>query len=106
MSQSDGQGLGLMDLIAALRAEVEAAQDKFSSGKKPMFYIDAVEVEVHFVVESAASAGGGLHIYFLTVEGKHEYKAQNIHKLKVSLKPQGDPISFGRPSDPRVRTQD
>ena len=105
--QESVQPLGLLELLTALRGEIEAAQKQFSAGKTPALYVDTVEAEVNFVVETGNTGGGGVRVYFVTVEGKHEYKSQNVHKLKLTLKPSKDhaPIGVAHPSKSAERSK-
>ena len=60
--EAAGQGLGLSELIDALRKEVESAQSKVTSrGKVPLFSIGEVEAEVQFVVEKKSAGKGGIN---------------------------------------------
>ena len=78
--------LGLNDLLGKLRSEIETAQAAFAN-KTPLFSIKVVEAEVHFVIDRTTSGGGGLHLHFIAVDGKHEYRSEEVHKLKIVLEP-------------------
>jgi hypothetical protein len=99
--------LGLVDLVNALRLELEIAQKQFAPGRDAMLYLETAEAEVNFVVEAADTARGGVRVYFVTVEGKHEYKSLNVHKLKLILKPgKGQPpIRVAGPSSAKEHPQ-
>lgn len=58
--------LGLVDLVAKLRAEIESAQKRLEKqNQTPMFVLKQVEAEIHFVVQKVVKGGGGLEFHFL-----------------------------------------
>jgi hypothetical protein len=84
-------GLGLAALLSELRSEIEAAQRQLLSEKKePMFVIRDVEAQVHFTVDRSTTGGGGLKFHLFAVEGKHEYRRENVHCLTLKLEPAGN----------------
>lgn len=87
--------LGLSELLAALRLEIEVAQTRLKTERKTaVLAIKTVEAEVHFLVDKTTSGKGGANIHFFAAEAKHEYKSENVHKLRITLEPTESPIEF------------
>jgi len=89
--------LGLADLFTALRAEINKAVENLrQSGEAAMFELKEAEVEIHFVATREGKGKAGVDIPGLfAVELGGTYKAENLHKLKVTLKPKPTPEGKG-----------
>ena len=72
--------ISLGEFIKDVKKELMEAQD--TSGD-PFFELDEVRLEVSFVLDTAAKAGGKL----LVVELGAETKAQQTHKVSLTLRP-------------------
>lgn len=76
--------IGLADVIDSLRREL-LELDRRATEK--IFLLGDVELEMKFVVEKQAEAGGKGHYLFLAAEAKGSYKSANIHTIKLKLEP-------------------
>jgi len=72
--------ISLGDFIKDVKKELIEAQD--TSGD-PFFELEEVHLEVSFVLDTSAKAGGKL----LVVELGGETKAQQTHKVSLTLRP-------------------
>ncbi len=78
--------LGLVELIERLKHEIGELQFR----RSPMFTIEAVELELKFIVERTADASGSVHWVLFAAEAKGEYKDQHVNTIKLTLKPLAD----------------
>ena len=78
--------ISLGDFIQDVKRELIAAQDK--SGD-PFYELTDVQLEVSFVLDATAKAGGKL----LVVELGGETKAQQTHKVTLKLQPLEKPVA-------------
>lgn len=86
---SPREPLGLAELLTALRIEIDKAiVNQERSGKDAIFQLKEAEVEIHFVVSTEGKDGVSVGIPKLfAVEMGDSTKAENLHKLKVTLSP-------------------
>jgi hypothetical protein len=75
--------LGLVQLIRQLKIELGELQ----LTPNPLFSIEAVDVELKFVVEKSVDAGGKAHWILYAAEAKGQYKNQHINTIKLTLRP-------------------
>ncbi len=96
----NGGGIGLAELLGQIRAEIEESRGNLSkSGKKPLMDWESAEIEISFAVKKKGSAGGKAKFFVFAVEAGGEYKSEQIHRLKLQLKPHKG-IGLFDPNDP------
>jgi lipopolysaccharide export system protein LptA len=78
--------VGLADWIEQLRTELEAAT-KAGVGKRVVFEVDQIELEMELTVTSEKSANGGLKFWVLTANGAAKYGNGAKQRVKLSLTP-------------------
>jgi hypothetical protein len=88
--------IGLAELIAQVREEIEEAQEKLrASGKQAMIDWESAEIVISFGVTKGGNAKGSANIHIFAIEAGGEYKSEEVHRLTLRLKPHDDsPISF------------
>jgi hypothetical protein len=87
------EGLGLVELLQALRREIEESQEGLAvDGKAPLFTLKSAEAEVNFVVDRTKSDSGGVKFYVISADLKDEHKHGTVHKLKIVLGPADDQV--------------
>lgn len=86
---TDVTKIGLAQFLQALRTELDQARtDLKNDGKDAFLDLENAEVEIHFVVEKEAKSGLDVDIIGLfALEAGGKYHTENIHKLKLKLKP-------------------
>lgn len=100
------KSIGIADLLAQVRAEIDLAQERLSSsGKEPAIDWESAEVEISFAVSKTVDAKGGVNYLIFAVEAGGELKSEEIHRLTIKLKPHEDSrtvnLDFGTtPSNP------
>jgi Trypsin-co-occurring domain 2 len=98
MGNSDG--IGLAQLLGQIRAEIEESRSNLSkSGKEPLMDWESAEIEISFAVKKKGGAGAKAKFLVFAVEAGGEYKSEQIHRLKLQLKPHKG-IGVFDPNDP------
>ncbi len=97
---AESNGIGLAELLFQLRGELDKAQEKLrTSGHAPAIDWESAEVEISFGVAKEAKAEGGVDFYVFSIGGGGKYKSEQVHRLKLQLKPHGGSnrknLSFG-----------
>jgi hypothetical protein len=78
------ESTNLFQLLTQLRKEIETSQpDMLVNEQKPAFELQDVEVEAKFTVSGGGEAG--IHIHVVKVGA--EVKAEQVHTIKLKLKP-------------------
>ena len=81
-------GPTLIDMLTDLRTAIEGSQQSLRvDSKDALFRFETVEVEVNFVVEKTKKGEAGVRWLFVTVGGQANYSTEQVHKLKMVLKP-------------------
>ena len=75
--------IGLVELIEQLKREPGELQ----LSRSHMFSIDAVQLELKFVVERSIDASGKATWVLFAAEAKGEYKDQRVNTITLSLRP-------------------
>jgi hypothetical protein len=84
----NSNGIGLAELLFQLRGELDKAQEKLrTSGEAPAIDWESAEVEISFGVAKEAKAEGGVDFYVFSIGGGGKYKSEQVHRLKLQLKP-------------------
>ncbi|MDO0910269.1 hypothetical protein QQM39_05140 [Streptomyces sp. DT2A-34] len=91
---ADGQqadradGLGLADMIAALRTELEDAQRR-AAAESLRFGITDVEVEAMVQITRNTAGRAGVQFWVLQAGGEHARGNATTHRIKLNLKVPG-----------------
>jgi hypothetical protein len=89
----DTQGVGVADLLEALRDDIEESRRRLAeSGKEAMFDVEDVEVEVAVTITRTTDVRGGVKVTvlgFLGVDAgaSHQRGRDAVNRLKLTLKP-------------------
>ena len=75
--------LGIYELAKAVRNEIKKIIDDPEIRKKPILYLDSLDLELNVVVSKAAKTG----LKFLVVTVGADYEKENISRIKLSFKP-------------------
>jgi hypothetical protein len=90
----------LKDLIGQLRREItEAVSDRIAHDERPLFRLDGVDLEVHFVIEQEESLEGSASAKLLAVVGfkagaKQTYSEEQVQKVTLHLSALKTPTSL------------
>ena len=85
---ASANGIGLAELLAQIGVEIEESQSNLSkSGKKPLMDWESAEIEISFAVKKKVSGGGKAKFFVFAIEAGGEYKSEQLHRLKLQLKP-------------------
>jgi hypothetical protein len=92
MAESKAEEIGLAKFLAQVRMEIEAAQAYLAdSGKPALLDWTEAELEISFEVKREVDAKGGVKFYVFAVEAGGKYSSEQVHKLKLKLKPSEGP---------------
>lgn len=78
-------GLGLADMVAALRSELEEAQRR-AQGKALRFGIADVEVEATVQITRNAAGRAGVQFWVVQAGGELARGSATTHRIKLNLK--------------------
>lgn len=80
--------VSLLEFIQKLRDDIEESQHQLQeAGKEPMFKIDKVDVEAHFVLRKELGGKAGVQFYFVTLGAEGKYGTEEVHTIKLSFSP-------------------
>ena len=79
--------LTLKTLIRAVNQELwEARAERLSDGRKAIFQVEELTLEVSFVVTESSEGGGGIDFKIVKADGKVKYDDQSVQKIVLKLK--------------------
>ncbi len=78
-------GIGLSNMVAALRHELEAAQVE-SEKKRLRFEVEDIELELQIVAEDLTKSGLGIKFWILNPSVEASEKRISTQKLRLKLK--------------------
>jgi hypothetical protein len=85
---ASANGIGLAELLGQIREEIEESRSNLrKSGKQPLMDWESAEIEISFTVAKNASGSGNAKFLVFAVEAGGDYKAEQVHRLKIQLKP-------------------
>jgi len=90
-------GIGLADVIRALRAELDESRAD-AQGKDVRFQVGPVDLEFQVAITSTDEVGGGVKFWVLDASGKSTDVTSTTHTIKIQLTPsdaQGDQVYTG-----------
>jgi len=95
------KSIGLADFLTQIRSEIELSQQNLKAqGKIAMLNLDSAEVEVSFGVKKEVTGSGGVEFYIFAIEAGGGHKSEEIHRLKLKLKPAGStPVAVAEVED-------
>jgi hypothetical protein len=83
--------IGLAELLAQVRAEIEQSrEDLRASGKPAAIDWESAEIEVSFGVTKEIDASGKASFHIFAIEAGGKYNSQEVHRLTLRLKPHGE----------------
>ena len=77
----DGEKFGIQELIAKVRAELQA-----SASKDPMFHVSEFDLEVSFVVKSGFTQSGKVNYELVAVDSGTSFSRERVQKLVLRMK--------------------
>lgn len=85
--QKNDQSLPIGDLIRRIQNDlIESQRQRESEGQPPLFEVDSLTLEVHFVVTRSTKTTGGFDLKVITFGGETTYTSEQVHKISLSLK--------------------
>ncbi len=88
MADNGTEEMGLAKFLAQVRMEIDAAQRHLAaSGKAAVLDWTEAELEISFEVKREIDAKGEVKFYIFAVEAGGKYSSEQVHKLKLKLKP-------------------
>lgn len=85
-----GKGIGLKDLIRQVHEELALSeQEREEEGLAPLFEVDGLDLEVHFVVREDESARGGIDLKVFSLGTELSGSSEQVHKITLHLKSAG-----------------
>ena len=100
--------LSIKTLIRAVTKDLAASQkERETDGDPALFQIDALTIEVSFVVTSSKHGGGGFDLKVVKADAGKQYDEQSIHKITLALKATDDEEVVFEPAatDPDARNR-
>lgn len=80
------QGLGIAELLHAVRSELIRSENLLREKKIPaLFKTKELELELHFVVRQEADSSAGFSLWVITVGGEASYTTETIQKIRLLL---------------------
>jgi hypothetical protein len=90
---SDDSTFGLDQVLGAIRRDLKAAQKASESDPLGLF-VQSVDVELAFTVESSRQGGGGINLKVFGVgadgERKRSVSSETVHRIQLTLSPELD----------------
>lgn len=78
--------IGIATFLQHVRDELEQAEERRQeSGKKELFSLQDIELELSFTVSEDITAKGGLSIKVISVEAGGGLNSATVHKAKLTL---------------------
>lgn len=78
--------LGIAPLIAKVRQELaESEIMRIKQGDPPLFKVTEFDMEINFVVRSAASVEGGINVQVVTAGAEQSFASETVHKLRLHM---------------------
>jgi hypothetical protein len=88
----ENRSLSIKELIQQVRRELaESDLERRKEGRKAIFQVEDLTLEVNFIVTHSGKGGGGFSFQVLTLGGANlggekAYENQQVHKITLSLK--------------------
>lgn len=102
-ARSPARSLFIKDLIRRVHKElIESQAEREAAGEEPLFTVQDMTIEAHFVVQESKAAEGGVDFRLLTfggarAGGKKEAQQQQVHKIVLRLRVAEDAPAATRP---------
>jgi hypothetical protein len=78
--------LNLMELVSAIRDELEQLDKaRTEAGRKALFHLSAMELELNFVVEENTTAKGGFDIKVVSLGGDIGVRTEQVQKAVLKF---------------------
>jgi hypothetical protein len=78
--------LNLIELVSAIRDELEHLDKaRTEAGRKALFHLSAMELELNFIVEENSSAKGGFDIKVVSLGGDVGIRTEQIQKAVLKF---------------------
>jgi hypothetical protein len=85
---ASANGIGLAELLGQVRDEIEESRSNLAkSGGKPLMDWESAEIEIAFTVTKKVSGSGKAKFLVFALEAGGDYKSEQVHRLKLQLKP-------------------
>ncbi len=79
--------LKIKDVIHKVQQELaESQNEREEKGLPPLFEVDSLDIEIHFVVQQHADSRVGASLAVIDVGADHNYSQEQIHKMTLRLK--------------------
>ena len=79
--------LQIKDVIRKVQQElIESQKEREESGILPLFEVDSLELEIHFIVRQQSEGRAGLSFAVVDAEAEHNYSREQVQKMTLRLK--------------------
>lgn len=79
--------LQIKDVIHKVQQElIDSQKERRDLGMSPLFEVDSLEIEIHFVVQQQTDAKAGVSLAVVDVGADHNYSQEQIQKITLRLK--------------------
>lgn len=79
--------LQIKDVIRKVQQElIDSQKERREQGMSPLFEVDSLEIEIHFVVQQQSEAKTGVSLAVVEVGADHNYNQEQIQKITLRLK--------------------
>lgn len=80
--------LSIASLIRKIHNELADSQrQREDEGEKPLFEVESLTIEAHFVVAETIEGKGGFDLKIISLNGSDNMKIEQMHKITLKLKP-------------------
>lgn len=99
-SESFANQLQIKDVIRKVQQELtESQKEREEAGILPLFEVDSLELEIHFVARQQREGKAGLSFAVVDAEAEHTYSREQVQKMTLRLKrAETDGFDFFPPS--------
>ena len=104
VAAAEPESVSVKDLIHRVSQDlIESQTEREKSGRKPLFEVETLTIEINFVVTTTTDAKGEIDLHLVTVDGGQQYENQQVQKITLQLK--AIPGPGGKPGPPQPRTK-
>jgi Trypsin-co-occurring domain 2 len=97
------QWLSISSLIRKVHEElVDSQRRRQTDDNPPLFEVESLTIEAHFVVTSTAEGKGGIDLKIVNLGAASGTKAEQVHKIILKLKTVSDNVPSPRLTDPEM----
>jgi hypothetical protein len=87
VAAAEPESVSVKDLIHRVSQDlIESQTEREKSGRKPLFEVETLTIEINFVVTTTTDAKGEIDLQLVTVEGGKQYENQQVQKITLQLK--------------------